>query len=196
MGELIDPMGQRCPTDARGGWTGNRGVLDVRSRRRAWATRAWLTCALDYFPVEGTDVRYTRLFFLDEASAFAAGHRPCARCRRAHFNKYRDAVVEGLGLAARPSAKDLDARLHAARVTQNGAQQTSRHPLNDLPVGTFVKIADDADLVTPAGLLAWAPGGYRDIGAIARGGKTVEVLTPGPTLAAFRAGYVPQMALP
>lgn len=196
MAELIDPLGQRRVTSARGGWTGNRGILDGGNRRRGWATRAWLTCALDYFPVEGTDVRYTRLFFLDDASAFAAGHRPCARCRRADFNKYRDAVAEGLGLTARPSAKDIDARLHAARVWPNGAQRTSRHPLTDLPVGTFVKIVDRAVLITPAGLLAWAPDGYRDIRAIARAEKTVEVLTPRPTLAAFRAGYVPQMAAP
>lgn len=194
MGELIDPMGHRCPTNARGGWTGNRGILNVGNHRRAWATRAWLTCALDYFPVEGTDVRYTRLFFLDEASAFAAGHRPCARCRRADFNNYRDAVAEGLGLTARPSAQDLDARLHAARISPNGAQQTSRHPLNDLPVGTFVKTPDGAALIAPAGLFVWAPDGYREVGAIARE-TTVEVLTPAPTLAAFCAGYVPQMAL-
>jgi hypothetical protein len=196
MGELIDPMGQRYPTDARGGWTGNRGILDGGKRRRGWATRAWLTCALDYFPVEGTDVRYTRLFFLDDASAFAAGHRPCARCRRADFNKYREAVVDGLGLTARPSAKDLDARLHAARVSPNGAQHASRHRLSDLPVGTFVKTADSAVLIARAGLFAWAPDGYRDVGAITRAETTVEVLTPAPTLAAFRAGYVPQMALP
>ena len=195
MGELIDPMGHRCPTDARGGWTGNRGILDGGNHRRAWATRAWLTCALDYFPGEGTDVRYTRLFFLDDASAFAAGHRPCARCRRADFNKYCEAVAEGLGLTARPSAKDLDARLHAARVWPNGAQQASRHPVTDLPVGSFVKIADSAVLIARAGLFAWAPDGYREVGAIARAEKTVEVLTPSPTLAAFRAGYVPQMAV-
>ena len=195
MGELIDPMGHRCPTNARGGWTGNRGILNVGNRRRAWATRAWLTCALDYFPVEGTDVRYTRLFFLDEASAFAVGHRPCARCRRADFNKDRDAVAEGLGLAARPSAQDLDARLHVARVSPNGAQQTSWNPVDDLPVGTFVKTAEGAVLIAPAGLFAWSSDGYREVGAIARLENTVEVLTPAPTLAAFRAGYVPQMAL-
>jgi len=137
MGELINPMGQRCPTHGRGGWTGNRGILTVNGKRRAWATRAWLTCALDYFPVEGTDVRYTRLFFLDEASAFAAGHRPCARCRRADFNTYREAVAQGLGLAALPSAKVLDQRLHDARLT-GSERRTTRSDRHALPVGIFI----------------------------------------------------------
>lgn len=91
MEENIDPLGQRCPTHARGGWAGNRGIIDVGNHKHAWGPRAWFTSALDYFPDERSDARCTHLLFDDEASAIAAGHRPCARCRGADYSKYGDA---------------------------------------------------------------------------------------------------------
>lgn len=182
------PTGEIVAHPARGLFTGNRGVLhgaEKRLGRARWRHKAWIICTLEY---KGTrrevmaPGRWTELFFLDEAVALAAGHRPCALCRRAAFRAFAEAI-------ALPRAPQIDAALHEARVTRDRRQITHRAEAEALPDGAFVLHRDAPHLVVGASLLPWAPGGY---GApVARPGGTLTVVTPAPSIAALAAGYAP-----
>ncbi len=195
----VNPYGEIVATPARGHFMGNRGILHDEHRRlgRArWRTKAWITCVLDWKAVKRKVMApgaYTELIFLDEATACAAGHRPCAECRRADFNAFVRAWAEGTGWTAdtRPKVGDIDARLHAERVEPRTRRKiTFRAPLDGLPDGTMVIMPDIAEtpwLILGGGLLPWSMQGY---GAMReRGSGMVEVLTPRSTVAAFAAGY-------
>jgi hypothetical protein len=177
---------------------GNRGNLhnDKGHLRRAWQVKRWIVCMLEFKGRKRkvmTPGHYTELFFLDEATALAAGHRPCAECRRTRFNDFRAAWRPGG--ASRPSADEMDNQLHTERVGPDRTKRLSEANLDELPKGTFVQQAswgDGAYLVWGAELLVWSAGGYT--GRIARPKKaTVSVLTPASTVAAIRAGYVPDV---
>ncbi len=138
--------------------------------------------------------RYTELFFLDEAVALAAGHRPCAECRRDRYRAFLAAWMAGGGHAGpTPKAPELDAALHAARLDPaTRRQHTFRTELAGLPDSVFIRLEDRPLLVLGDRLLPWAPGGYGD--AIARpSGGPVRVLTPRPAVAAMAAGYRPEL---
>jgi hypothetical protein len=146
-----------------------------------------------------TPGRYTELFFLDEATALAAGHRPCAECRRGRFDAFRRAWATRTGarspLSSLPTAAEIDARLHAERVAPGGSQRTHRADISGLPDGAFVRHPDgaaDACLVLGGELLLWTPGGYTE--RLVRPGRgKVVVLTPASTVAAIRTGYAPDL---
>ena len=175
---------------ARGTLMGNRGILhDGRQRlgTARWKHKAWIICVLQH-KAWHRDVmqpgNYTELFFLDEAVAMAAGHRPCALCRREAYNAFRLAAgFEG-------SAKDMDVILHAARVVPRRFQQR-RHEMDfcDLPNGAIV-LQDVPKIVLSDALMPVTPQGYRPPDARPLTGK-VTVLTPPPTIRAFRRGYRP-----
>jgi hypothetical protein len=187
-GEIVD-SGLRC------GWMGNRGCLH-RGREvvRPWRTTAWITCVLEFkdrWIEQWVPGRYTVLFLHDEAVALAAGHRPCAECRRADYNRFRDAWERAHG--ARPSAKDLDAALHAERL-DGAARRTHRSRWNDVPDGAFVRVDAGPALVVGDAVVSWSnEHGYTTAGPRPRTGD-VDVLTPRSTVAAIRAGYAPQIA--
>jgi hypothetical protein len=133
------------------------------------------------------DRRWTALFFLDEAVALAAGHRPCAECRRAAYTRFRTAW--SLAFGTRPRAPEIDASLHQARVTRARAQLRHQAPARDLPDGSFLLWQGRAHLVLGDRLLPFSPSGY---GApLDRPTAPVTVLTPRPTLAVLTAGYRP-----
>ena len=196
----VTPAGGIIADPARGLFMGNRGILhdDARALGKArWRHRNWVTCLLE-FKGRRRDVmrprRYTELFFLDEAVALAAGHRPCAECRRDRYRVFLSAWTEGEGLdGPPPKAPALDAVLHAARIDPaTRGQRTYRADLAGLPDGVFIRLEDKPLLVLGDRLLPWAPGGYGD--AIARpSGGPVSVLTPRPTVAAIAAGYRPEL---
>jgi hypothetical protein len=135
-----------------------------------------------------TPGQYTELFFLDEATALAAGHRPCAECRRVRFNDFRRAWAAGGTL---PTAPEMDDRLHSDRLTSDKKRRTFVAQLNELPDGTFVttKAAPEQALLVWNRLLAWSPGGYGE--QRPRSTEEVIVLTPAATVEAMRRGYVP-----
>ena len=178
----------------RGMFMGNRGCLhdDAGQIRRAHRGRRWIICALEFkgrrleLAAPGEN---TQLFFLDEATALAAGHRPCGECRRDAFRAFVDAWTAGNpgALPAGPlRVGDIDRVLHQQRT---GPRE--RAPLNGLPDGTLVALDDDplAHLVLGDALLPWQPEGY---GAPRpRPATTVDVLTPPSTVNALRAGYRP-----
>jgi hypothetical protein len=140
--------------------------------------------------------RYTELFFLDEATGLAAGHRPCFECRRRDFYAFRDAWALGNPslLNGQIATADLmDDALHAERVGPDRSKQTHRAGLDNLPDGVFVTLdrwGDLPHLVQGGHLLAWSFGGYRERRRRPRG-ISATVLTPASTVAAIRAGYVP-----
>ncbi len=197
----VTPSGEIIADPARGLFMGNRGILHDDARRLGkarWRHKNWITCLLD-FKGRRRDVmsphRYTELFFLDEAVALAAGHRPCAECRRGRYRAFLAAWTAGAGQDGQPKAPELDAVLHAARVDPGTRRQrTYRTDLAGLPDGVFIRLEALPLLVLGDRLLPWAPGGYG--AAIARpSGGPVCVLTPRPTVAAMTAGYRPELHL-
>jgi hypothetical protein len=194
----VTPFGELIATPARGTLMGNRGgcLHDTAQRIvRPFVSRRWIACLLEFKGRRRTVMtpgRYTELFFLDEATAFAAGHRPCAECQRTRYDLFRQhwaAANPDLTAAARPSADDMDRVLHAERLGTGGANRTYRDRLSHLPAG--VMVADDersAFLVHERGLLRWTPGGYA--GWESRGeGVEVSVLTPRSIVRAIAGGF-------
>ncbi len=193
----VTPDGQIIATPARGMFMGNRGCLhdDAGNIRRAYANRRWIICVLEFKNRRRALMqpgRYTELFFLDEATALAAGHRPCAECQRERYNLFRRLWADVHGLD-HISADELDLALHAERLNADGSKQTYRAALADLPDGVFVRLDQhpDADfLVLSDRLLRWTPFGY--IEPIPRPADvSVTVLTPPSSVKVLAAGYAP-----
>lgn len=192
------PTGEIVVHPARADFMGNRGILHGGNRQLGtarWRHKAWITCLLSFKGrkrVPMTPGRYTELFFLDEAVALAAGHRPCAECRRADFLRYRDAWQAPTGV--RPSAADMDHALHAARVTPRRAQITHEADIRALPDGVFLRVDAGGPpcLLLGARLLPFTPGGYGPALPHPASGA-VTVLTPRPSVAVLAAGYRPAL---
>jgi hypothetical protein len=198
----ITPFGDIIATPDRGTFMGNRGVLhDAEGRiRRAWQVKRWIVCVLEFRGRKRQIMspgRYTELFFLDEATALAAGHRPCAECRHARFLAFCNAWGKAHptdGTSARPTATEIDNRLDAERLALDRSKRSFVAALDDLPDGVFVTVAawgEQAYLVRGDYLLAWSPRGYGE--RRRPKGEAVRVLTPESTVETIRAGYVPEM---
>ena len=194
----VTPAGELIATAHRGTMYGNRGVLhnDDLALVRRYQVRRWLVCVLDFRgrrrPVMRPR-RYTELFFLDEAVALAAGHRPCAECRYAAYQSFRRAWTEARALTAEPAADDIDRVLHWQRRLVEGARVTYPALLSELPDGVFIVHDDEFWLATDGGLHRWTPAGYTDRTAQFDG--PAAVLTPRATVEAIRAGYRPLVHL-
>lgn len=132
--------------------------------------------------------QWTALFFWDEAQAFAAGHRPCAYCRRGDYDRFREAWGKA-GLPGR-KAVEMDAVLHAARLA-DGKPARWRADAASLPEGTLISV-EGAAVLLAAGAFSWSPEGYRPVPVPAR---EVEVLTPEPLVRVIAGGYRPAMRL-
>ena len=187
----VTPAGEIVATPERGTFMGNRGRLhDEHGRvRRAWQVKRWIVCVLQFKGRKRRLMRpgyYTELFFLDEATALAAGHRPCAECRRERFEAFRRAWAAGGEL---PTAPQMDERLHAERLAPDGTKRTFTAPLAELPDGSFVARDGRPHLVWNGGLFVWSLAGYGARRELPDG--SVTVLTPPSTVAALRGGYVP-----
>jgi hypothetical protein len=199
----VAPFGDLVATPERGTFMGNRGVLhDPEGRiRRAWQLKRWIVCVLEFRGRKRqvmTPGRYTELFFLDEATALAVGHRPCAECRHARFLAFCNAwgtAHPGDGGSSRPTANEIDDRLHAERLAPDRSKRSFVAALDELPDGVFVTAAawgEQAYLVWGNRLLAWSPGGYGERRRRPKG-EEVKVLTPPSTVETIRAGYVPEV---
>ncbi|HLY15857.1 MAG TPA: hypothetical protein VKR61_01475 [Bryobacteraceae bacterium] len=194
----VDPWGAIFRSPARGTLMGNRGALhnDSRELVRPFKLQRWISCLLEFKRRRRSVMapgRYTELFFLDEAVAFAAGHRPCAECRRQRFNAFKEAWLRrGVPRRTEPlRAPEIDAELHHARLDNSGGKVTYQSALAALPNGCFVEIDGDAYLVWSNALVLWTAAGYAS--EIPRPGRlTVTVLTPRPIVECFRCGYVPE----
>jgi len=186
----VRPTGEIVAEPVRGMFMGNRGILHDDAGALGlsrWKHPHWVTCVLDFKGRHRQVMRpknYTELFFLDEAVALAAGHRPCAECRRADFNAFRRAFGSDL------RAPEIDAILHPARVDRRSRHQI-RHAaaVTDLPDGSFILHEGAAHLVQGACIRPFCPPGYGPARPRPRG--EVTVLTPKPTLRALQNGYRP-----
>lgn len=194
----VTPEGAIVAVAARGMMMGNRGGRLHRPDRtlahRRWASRRWICCRLDFKGRRRTVMGegYTELFFLDEATAFAAGHRPCFECRRPEAALFARLFGEALGFARPPQADDMDRRLHAERVDRSGAKRIHRAPLRGLPDGAMFRVSHTIATKRGGRVAAWSHEGYACLPAIVcADDDVVDVLTPPSIVAVLSAGYVP-----
>jgi hypothetical protein len=175
---------------------GNRGGRfhsDAKTlTARRWASRQWICCILD-FKSRRRDVWgrfYTELFFLDEPTALAAGHRPCFECRRKDAETFAEKWREARRLNRPPHAPEMDDVLHHERL-RGGAKRLHRRNLDELPDGAFAAFDQTAFAIQGDTLLHWTPNGYHDRKPRPPG-ISVDVLTPPTILAVLSAGYKPR----
>ena len=179
----VTPLGELVAVPERGLVYGNRGCLhdDAGRIRRLQATRRWIACRLEYRGWHRSPLmqpgRFTELFFLDEATAFAAGHRPCALCRRADYDR-------AMAIWGAPGADAIDERLHAERL-DGRARRVHPRP-DDLPDGAFVLRDGEPWLAVGGELRRWSPGGYGEP-AVPRGDEAL--LTPPSFVELLRGGW-------
>jgi hypothetical protein len=191
----VTPTGDILAIPERGLFVGNRGIIhDPATKtllRKRWSCSAWLTCVLEF---RGRRRRvmerrsWTELFFLDEATAFAAGHRPCFYCRRDDANRFR-AAWEKANRTGELLAPEIDAALHRERL--NGKKKRLHPlplPLEKLPDGAMVQAGNDSFLIAQGRALLWSPAGYTQA---ERAPGDAKLLTPPSTVRAFAAGYRP-----
>jgi hypothetical protein len=191
----VTPSGDLQATSARGTFMGNRGGrfhTDAKTlTTRRWASRQWICCVLDFKErqrhVWGR--YYTELFFLDEPTALAAGHRPCFECRRKEAQAFAAKWQQAYGLSAAPKAGEMDDVLHGERL-QGRAKRLHRRDIDALPDGVFIALEEGALAVRGDTLLRWTPQGYDGRRQRPRG-IVVDVLTPPAILAVLSAGYQP-----
>jgi hypothetical protein len=189
----VTPTGEIVSTEHRGLFTGNRGIIhDPATKtllKKRWSSPAWITCLCEFRgwrrPVMGRR-SWTELFFLDEATAFAAGHRPCFFCRRNDANRFRAAWEEGNGVK-NICAREIDAVLHGERL-ERGRKRLHPLPMARLPDGAMVQRGEESFLIVQGRALRWSMAGYQKADGEV---SDAMLLTPPSTLRALRAGYRP-----
>ena len=193
-------MGSIIRTKARGTLTGNRGVLHNEGQeiRRPFRLKAWIACVLEFKgrrrPIMAPN-RWTELFFLDEATAFSAGHRPCFECRRKDAVRFKAHWLSGnpeYGFNDRTLVREIDTIIHAQRIDHKGGKVTYETALSGLPTGTFVVHNGHPHLLRDGLLFPWSPFGYGPGKALPDDERTV-VLTPRSIVNAFKSGYLPRV---
>ncbi|MFN0262529.1 hypothetical protein ACKTEK_01505 [Tepidamorphus sp. 3E244] len=193
----VTPFGDIIGTPARGAMMGNRGgrfhhpeTRQLSARR--WASKRWICCRLDFKDRQRTvwGDGYTELFFHDEASALAAGHRPCFECRRHEAVKFADAVRRAFGLTATPDAGWMDERLHAERLVPPRERRTVV-PESRLPDGTVVASADRAFVISGGEAYPWLDFGWGPQPVSPALLSDLRLVTPPLALGALDAGYRP-----
>ena len=188
----VTPFGDIVALEGRGTLMGNRGILHDAARRivRPWQVRRWIACRTEFRGRRRAIMQphtYTELFFLDEAAAFAAGHRPCAECRYADYRRFRTLWAQRRGVTA--GADEIDRVLHADRVVAR-TKRTYLADVATLPDGAYIALNGTALLVWSGALHAWSALGYtKRIARPARG--AVVVLTPRSAVEILQAGYLP-----
>jgi hypothetical protein len=191
----VTPSGDIVADPHRGMFTGNRGIIhDPATKtllKKRWATPAWITCVCEFRgwrrKVMGTR-SWTELFFLDEATAFAAGHRPCFFCRRDDANRFRAAWEEGNSVVD-VLAREMDVVLHRERLERGRKRlHVLPVPIEALPDGAMVQASGAYFLMVQGRALRWSMAGYREAGDAIEGAM---LLTPPSTLRAMGAGYRP-----
>lgn len=195
----VTPTGELIATSARGTLTGNRGIIHSQAKKivRQWQSKAWIACLLkfkDHHREVMSPNTWTELFFLDEVTAFAAGHRPCGYCRRQDFKKFKE-----LWRAANPnlvtgqSIKFVDEVLHKERVSKNRTKLFYDDLLKTLPGGTMFmlpEIANQYFVLKQDKVFKWTSQGYETHLSVP-GDTSVRVLTPRSVVNTFAQGYEP-----
>lgn len=197
----VTPFADIVAVPDRGIFMGNRGRIHTAQsvlKKRHWDRKAWITCLLQF---KGRHRKvmapssYTELFFLDEATAFAAGHRPCGECRSADSKRFKRLWLEANGRLLRgepETMSNLDMILHSERIGQDGTQKRWEARLSELPDGTMVLVDDlrAPFLLLQGHLFRWSPAGYVE-GMAAPSRRMVTVLTPPSVTRVLAAGFRP-----
>ena len=191
----VNPEGRLVAVAARGTLMGNRGCLhdDAGNIVRQSARDAWVTCLLSFKGRQRQLMppgHYTELFFLDEATALAAGHRPCSECRRERYIEYQDAWAQAFGLTKRPTAKDIDLQLKRDRSDRMGSVVSD---LNRIPEGAIVQANSSGHfyLARRGRLHRWTFEGYGASLSPADVPGSLITVTPSCHLRLLQSGYVP-----
>ena len=192
----VTPTGDIISTPHRGLFVGNRGIIhDPATQtllKKRWSSSAWLTCVLAFKGRRRKVMArqsWTELFFLDEATAFAAGHRPCFYCRRDDANRFRAAWEEGNG-ASNVLAPEMDAVLHQERLASGKKLHALPMKIEKLPDGTMVRDGEEDFLIAQGRPLKWSPAGYIKATRVL---DHAMLLTPPATVRALAAGYRPAL---
>jgi hypothetical protein len=195
----VDPLGRFIQTPARGVWMGNRGVIHKdKEITKLFKHKAWIICVLEFKGRKRTVMmpdRWTELFFLDEATAFAAGHRPCFECRKDDARRFKSCWIQGnpmYNFSMTTSIKQIDDIIHNERIDHEKKKVTHQCMSSNLPEGTFILLNDDAYVFAKNRLHRWTAFGYEDSIAIPEA-SMLTILTPHSIVNAFRAGYTPQI---
>jgi hypothetical protein len=192
----VTPSGEIIRHSARGLFMGNRGCLHDAGQNLGaarWRSKLWIICRTEFNgrrrPVMAPG-RYTELFFLDEAVALAAGHRPCAECRREDYRRFVAYWADGNGVSV-PRAGEMDRILHEARIGPSARSQRTYHAdIDSLPDGVFLRLGNVPHLLLGAFAYPFESYAYgRPIPR--RQGEEVDVMTPRPTVNTLEAGYRP-----
>lgn len=192
----VTPLSDLIAVPDRGTFTGNRGILHTPDKRivRYNVGRRWIICQLEFKGWHWEIMkpnRWTQLFFLDEATALSAGHRPCATCRYQHYQRFRRCWATAHGGPV-PSADQLDLVLHGDRLSRPRTKRLVREPIDSLADGVFILADEEPWLVWGAQLLHWTPGGY-DRATSRPLKEDVPLLTPRCTARTIAAGYAPAL---
>lgn len=195
----VDPFGNFIVTSARGSFMGNRGVIHKDKKIvRAFNHKAWIICLLEFKGRKRTVMmpdRWTELFFLDEATAFAAGHRPCFECRREDAQRFKSFWIKGnpeQHFTMKTSVQQIDNIIHTERIDHEKRKVTHQRRFADISDGTFVLLDEEPFVLSKNKLHRWTPSGYKESISI-DSNSWLTVLTPRSVVNAFRAGYVPQV---
>jgi hypothetical protein len=198
----VDPCGEIIATSARGLWMGNRGVIHDQHQQivRPFKHKAWIICQLEFKGrkrIVMTPNRWTELFFLDEATAFAAGHRPCFECRKEDAKRFKLCWIKGNphhGFTMTTSINEIDEIIHRERIDLEKKKVTHQRKIADIPDGTFILINGDPYLFCKSQLRRWTPFGYQESMSVPHT-SMLTVLTPNSIVNAFVSGYAPQIKL-
>lgn len=193
----VAPQGNIERDSAKGTFMGNRGVLhdSHKELKRQFKTKAWITCLLEFKGKTRelmTPKAYTELFFLDEVTAFGAGHRPCAECRRARYNEFRNAwmIANQWDGSSAIRAPEMDDILHKERLDDD-QKVTWKSPLAELPHGTMFVYEGDSYAVCEGKVMKWSFSGYEPADSEELP-ETVDVLTPRSVVKVFAGGFKPE----
>jgi len=194
----VDPWGALHAHPSRAGKVmGNRGILhnDKREIVKRWATKSWVACDPNYRDISRKPLfktgSYSELFFLDEATALSAGHRPCAYCQRDKYNAFKAAWASAFPEPAATSAlsiKDIDAVLHAERVVRGGGKITHSGTVAELPEGALFEHSGGAHLRHHGKTWRWSFDGYNEVSQLPEH-MEVAVLTPKSVVQLLQHGY-------
>lgn len=189
----VTPLGEFYVGTAHA-FFGNRGPLHKNGRVvKPWVNKRWLVCVTDGLGPPETFMapgHHTELFFFDEATALAAGQRPCFQCRKAAFFEFLN-LFASVRPITKPRAPSMDAVLHAERLNADGSRRLFNASAADLPDGVFIVMNNEAWLVYGGAMHRWTEQGYVDRAQLPTG--EVSVLTPAATVEVIAAGYRPQI---
>jgi len=194
----VDPWGKLNAVSARGAWLGNRGILHNEKKEiiAHWKHKSWVTCQLQLNGRKReifSQGKYSELFFLDEATAFSAGHRPCAECRRQRYNEFKNLWLRAKPALESVTVAEIDKQLHAERAARGGIKVKHSCIFKELPEGAFIELGGIACLFWDGKLKKWSPDGYVGNVSVPAEKEVVTLLTPPSIVELIKIGLLPQV---